>query len=180
MSEAAVRMSHVGLAVSDLESSLRFYTEGLGFELGPRFEAGDDVAAVSEVEPPTQSVSQYLTKDGFRLELLGWEKPGVQGHPSTARNQVGLTHLCFEVDTLPSKILRGNGTLLKVLRIAGRDVQSDFIGQLLEIVGTRNEVRLAVDLDEGAKRAIGMNIALHQSLLCLAGRIFRAAHALLF
>jgi lactoylglutathione lyase len=98
MSESTVRMSHVGLAVSDLEESLRFYVEGLGFEVGPRFEAGDDVAAVSEVEPPVRSTSQYMVKDGFRLELLGWEVPGVQGIPSKARNQVGLTHLCFEVD----------------------------------------------------------------------------------
>jgi lactoylglutathione lyase len=91
-------MSHVGLAVSDLQASLRFYTEGLGFEVGPRFEAGDDVAPVSEVAAPARSTSQYMTKDGFRLELLGWEVPGVQGSPSTARNQLGLTHLCFEVD----------------------------------------------------------------------------------
>jgi lactoylglutathione lyase len=98
MSESTVRMSHVGLAVSDLEESLRFYVEGLGFEVGARFEAGDDVAAVSEVEPPVLSTSQYMVKDGFRLELLGWEVPGVQGSPSKARNHVGLTHLCFEVD----------------------------------------------------------------------------------
>ncbi len=100
MNGPAVRISHVGLAVSDLEESLRFYTEGLGFEAGARFEAGDDVAAVSEVEAPVRSTSQYLTKDGFRLELLGWQVPGVQGSPSTARNQLGLTHLCFEVDDI--------------------------------------------------------------------------------
>lgn len=100
MSEPTVRVSHVGLAVSDLEASLRFYTEGLGFETGPRFEAGDDVAAVSEVAAPVRTTSQYMTKDGFRLELLGWDAPGVQGVPSKARNQLGLTHLCFEVDDI--------------------------------------------------------------------------------
>jgi lactoylglutathione lyase len=100
MNSTSVRMSHVGLAVSDLEASLRFYSEGLGFEVGARFEAGDDVAAVSEVEPPVRSRSQYLSKDGFRLELLDWEIPGVQGSPSAVRNQLGLTHLCLEVDDL--------------------------------------------------------------------------------
>jgi catechol-2,3-dioxygenase len=29
-----VRMSHVGMAVADLDASTRFYTEGLGFEAG--------------------------------------------------------------------------------------------------------------------------------------------------
>jgi lactoylglutathione lyase len=41
-----------------------------------------------------------MTKNGFRLELLGWEVPGVQGSPSKVRNQLGLTHLCFEVDDI--------------------------------------------------------------------------------
>src|SRR4051812_41495135 len=66
MTDAAVRLSHVAIAVSDLPASIRFYTEGLGFELGPCFDAGDEVAAVSEVAPPVRMTSQYLTKDGFR------------------------------------------------------------------------------------------------------------------
>ena len=76
------------------------YTEGLGFELGVRFDAGDDVAGVSELDPPVRMTSQYLTKDGFRLELTGWDVPGVQGEPSRTRNQRGLTHLSFEVDDI--------------------------------------------------------------------------------
>ena len=98
MTDAVVRVSHVAIAVSDLPASIRFYTDGLGFALGPSFQAGDEVAAVSEVDPPVRMTSQYLTKDGLRLELTGWEVPVVQGEPSRARNQRGLTHLSFEVD----------------------------------------------------------------------------------
>ena len=100
MTDTSIRMSHVAIAVTDLPTSLRFYTEGLGFEAGPCFEAGDEVAAVSEVEPPVRMRSQYLTKGGFRLELMGWETPAVHGEASRYRNQRGLTHLSFEVDDI--------------------------------------------------------------------------------
>lgn len=100
MTDASIRVSHVAIAVTDLPASLRFYTEGLGFEPGPCFESGDEVAAVSEVEPPVRMRSQYLVKDGFRLELMGWETPAVRGVASRFRNQRGLTHLSFEVDDI--------------------------------------------------------------------------------
>jgi lactoylglutathione lyase len=100
MNASPVRVSHVAIAVSDLAVSLRFYTEGLGFEPGPCFQSGDEVAGVSEVEPPVKMTSQYLTKDGFRLELMGWETPPVHGKASESRNQRGLTHLSFEVDDI--------------------------------------------------------------------------------
>ena len=100
MTDTSIRVSHVAIAVTDLARSLRFFTEGLGFEAGPCFESGDEVAAVSEVEPPVRMRSQYLTKDGFRLELMGWETPAVHGEASRFRNQRGLTHLSFEVDDI--------------------------------------------------------------------------------
>ena len=144
MSESTVRMSHVGLAVSDLEESLRFYVHGLGFEAGPRFEAGDDVAAVSEVEAPVRSISQYMVKDGFRLELLGWEVPGVQGSPSKARNQVGLTHLCFEVDDVAQTEARllalGAASVPDARVVVDRDPAKISIVILADPDGTRIEL----------------------------------------
>jgi catechol 2,3-dioxygenase-like lactoylglutathione lyase family enzyme len=94
----SVRVSHVAIAVSDLDASTRFYTGGLGFEASASWESGDEVAEVSEVEPPVKMRSRYLTKDGFRLELMEWETPAVHGIASPYRNQRGLTHLSFEVD----------------------------------------------------------------------------------
>jgi catechol 2,3-dioxygenase-like lactoylglutathione lyase family enzyme len=97
---SSIKVSHVAMAVADLPASLRFYTDGLGFEPGPCFESGDEVAGVSEVSPPVRMISQFVTKDGVRLELMGWESPVVHGSPSKFRNQRGLTHLSFEVDDL--------------------------------------------------------------------------------
>jgi hypothetical protein len=64
--------------------------------------------------------SQYLTKDGFRLELMGWETPAVQGKASEARNQRGLTHLSFEVDDIAAteqRLLGLGGTAIPEARI---------------------------------------------------------------
>jgi glyoxylase I family protein len=95
-----VRVSHVAIAVSDLEASTRFYAEGLGFEPDQSFRNGDDMADVSEVKPPVRMQCRFLSKDGFRLELMGWETPAVHGTASQSRNQRGLTHLSFEVDDI--------------------------------------------------------------------------------
>lgn len=117
---AGVRMSHVALAVSDLEASTRFYSEGLGFEPGPTFHSGDEVAGVSEVSTPVRMTSRYLTKDGFRLELMGWEVPSVHGIPSQTRNQRGFTHISFDVDDVAAteaRLLELGGSSIPEARV---------------------------------------------------------------
>jgi len=54
---APFRLSHFGLCVSDLERSLRFYREGLGFDVAERYELG--VPLVFLHDP-----------DGVRIELM--------------------------------------------------------------------------------------------------------------
>ena len=115
----SVRVSHVGLCVSDLDRSLRFYCEGLGFEVQERVDGDDSFAALAEVTPPTALISQFLALDGFRLELLAWSVPGVQGKPSRFRNQVGLTHLAVhvdDVDVVASKLAALGGTVIEGTR----------------------------------------------------------------
>ncbi len=123
-----VQISHVGMTVSDLQTSIRFYTEGLGFEVGISFDSGDDVAMITEVGPPMQMTGQNLEKDGFRLHLMGWETPGVVGTPSTVRNQLGLTHLALVVDDLEA-------TISRLVELGGSEVK-----------GARTEMQKAVTI----------------------------------
>lgn len=98
-----------------------FYVEGLGFEAEPRLVADDSVAELAEVRPPVKVISQFLRKDGFRLELLAWPEPGVHGVPSHSRNQLGLTHLCVQVDDVEGVVARletFGGTLIEATRTA--------------------------------------------------------------
>ena len=44
--------------------------------------------------------SQMILLGDFRIELLAYRSPAVDGSPSVRRNQVGLTHLSFLVDDI--------------------------------------------------------------------------------
>ena len=100
MGNHIVAISHVGLCVSDLGRSLRFYCEGLGFEPGARFEVGSEFGPTLEVAGDVAVTSQFVARDGCSIELLHYARPEVQGRPAAARNQLGFTHLCVRVDDI--------------------------------------------------------------------------------
>ena len=100
----AYRPSHVGLCVSDIEHSLRFYCEGLGFEVSDGIDLdSDQVPGLDRaLEVPSRTVlrSQMIVLEGLKIELLYYTEPAVEGTPSSRRNVRGLTHLSFWVDDL--------------------------------------------------------------------------------
>jgi lactoylglutathione lyase len=79
--------SHLGICVSDLERSLRFYCDGLGFEQVAAHQIGQEFAALMEVEDVALE-SRMLRRDGVTIELLAYTHPG----------SVGDTHLSLRVD----------------------------------------------------------------------------------
>ncbi len=98
-------LSHLGLCVSDLARSKRFYVDALGFrELGDLRAAGRETAALLEVSEASLH-AVYLERDGLRLELLHFEQPGTTGAGDPrAMNAPGLTHLSFRVTDLDRAI----------------------------------------------------------------------------
>ena len=107
--------SHFGLCVSDLDRSLRFYCDGLGFEPGMKFDIGNDFAHTLEVDGDVSLISQFVTRDGVSIELIHYLSPGVVGAPSANRNQLGLTHLSLNVDDVDGFAARAvecGGTLI--------------------------------------------------------------------
>jgi lactoylglutathione lyase len=93
-------VTHLGLCVSAFERSLRFYTEGLGFELAECFEIPSALADLAEVPPPVEVRSQMLVRDGWKLELLDWRSPLAEGRALASRREIGFTHLSVDVDDL--------------------------------------------------------------------------------
>src|SRR3954451_24682251 len=92
--------SHIGLCVRNLERSLLFYCDGLGFERAESYPIDDSFAASLEVGGVIALTSQLIRRGDVTIELLGWELPEPAGTPSTSRQQLGLTHLSFYVDDL--------------------------------------------------------------------------------
>jgi lactoylglutathione lyase len=115
--------SHLGICVADLQRSMRFYCEGLGFEVGDCFDLSSDVAPgldrALEVEGPVEIRSQHVTNGEMRIELIGWRDRAVSGVPSNRRDQRGITHLSFwvaDVDAVAAHLAELGGTILSTTR----------------------------------------------------------------
>ena len=133
-------LSHLGLCVTDLDTSLRFYCEGLGFEVGPRFHITRPIA---ELGPPVDLISQFVRLGDLDIELLGFTTPSPTGRPSDRRNQLGLTHLSFRVDDVDRRagelgVL--GGTVLHDTRFGAGDPASEQILYVADPDGTRVEL----------------------------------------
>jgi lactoylglutathione lyase len=136
--------SHLGICVSDLERSRRFYREGLGFEEVGSHHVGREFESLMEVSEVDVD-SAMLARDGMTVELLRFTIPGHTGEPvRRPMNRLGLTHLSFrvdDVDAAASAIERAGGTVIMDTRTT-----LDFAGTPLDFVyctdpdGTRIEL----------------------------------------
>jgi glyoxylase I family protein len=111
------RFTHVGLCVSDLERSIAFYCDVLGFvEVARRLNVTDDGSAGLLGLATLDVELVYLERDGIRIELLWYREPGHEGAGEPRpMNLLGLTHLAFRVgdfDDLCRRIEAGGGIVL--------------------------------------------------------------------
>jgi catechol 2,3-dioxygenase-like lactoylglutathione lyase family enzyme len=148
-----LRMSHVGICVSDLERSLRFYCEGLGFEKTATHPVGKEFAPAVEVADPCL-VAQFIERDGVSIELLCFSSPRPEGVPSTRRNRLGLTHVALRVDAVDDVLRhleRCGGTLLPETRMSIRrpDGRIDEFAIVADPDGTRVELMGTSALPQG-------------------------------
>jgi catechol 2,3-dioxygenase-like lactoylglutathione lyase family enzyme len=115
----AISPHHIGICVSDLERSLRFWCDGLGFETTMVSPVGSEWAEALEIGGEVKLVAHFIKKEGFEFELLSYEAPDVRGQPSTSRNQVGFTHLALYVDDLDAtvaRLVKCGGTVIESTR----------------------------------------------------------------
>jgi catechol 2,3-dioxygenase-like lactoylglutathione lyase family enzyme len=136
------RLAHVGICVSDLERSLRFYCDGLGFrEVGALDLAGEPSATLLEL-PDVALRARYLERDGARIELLHYPSPGATGGGARPMNALGLTHLSFRVSALDAcleRLVALGGKPLAHTRIANADLGAQAVF-LTDPDGTRIEL----------------------------------------
>jgi len=135
-----VVFSHVGLCVSDLERSLRFYCEGLGFSKAETHEIHNEFADTLEVARDVVLTSQFIRREDLGIELLHFRAPGHRGSPAAHRNELGLTHLSFVVPDLEATaaaLVAAGGTILAATRTTDANVDLLF---LRDPDGTRIEL----------------------------------------
>ena len=138
-----LRLTHVGICISDVERSLRFYRDLLGFryehELRVEGEPSDTLLRLRGVALH----AIYLERDGVRIELLHFAGPPGPTPRSRPMNERGLTHLSFRVADLDATIaaLRGAGEQVleeTIIRIPAFQAAACFVidpdGQLIELV----------------------------------------------
>jgi len=96
-----VHFSHVGICVSDLERSLAFYRDALGFRERTRLEVAGEVPETLLGLHPVDLQAVFLERDGVRVELLHYGSPGHRGSGAPRpMNALGLTHLSLAVADL--------------------------------------------------------------------------------
>ena len=142
--------SHIGIGVTDLDRSVRFYTEVFGFtQLYQLDFDNNEVAATMEIEGKFRSA--MLIRGDIRIELLQWvDVPVLGSGQRKPMNELGFTHLSFrveDVDGLTEAIVAAGGTLVEqtrtVLGDAGDPAAPRFI-YLTDPDGTRIELMQGV------------------------------------
>lgn len=121
---------HIGICVTDLERSLRFWVDGMGFETTSVPPVGSEWADALEIGGEVEFTAHFVKKGGVEFELLHYTKPGAHGKPSAQRNQLGFTHLGVDVDDIDAAIdhlVAHGGTVVEGTRTKFGPVELVFI-----------------------------------------------------
>lgn len=96
--------NHTSFTVSDLDRSLAFFREALGFEVTSRAPRSRELAErVTGVEGADLVVA-YVQGPGHRLELIEYQGPPERGAVRPRPCDVGFAHIAFDVDDMDAAI----------------------------------------------------------------------------
>jgi lactoylglutathione lyase len=132
-------VNHIGLVVTDLERSKRFYREALGFTFWYEIEPRDDLTAkLNCLTPPLGTTASYLILNGFILELIHYSAEGRTAPPRRrTMDEPGLTHLSVAVDDIAeaaAKAVEYGGAIVEGSNIGLALFVRDPDGQLIELL----------------------------------------------
>lgn len=98
-------LAHIGHAVSDIERSVRFYTELIGFEVDRELSfQPEQITDLLVLNQPRSMRVVYLLLDNFTLELMQMTPGAKSAAPLRGFEETGITHFSFVVDD-PAGIL---------------------------------------------------------------------------
>jgi len=123
--------THLGICVRDLERSLQFWQEAMGFERKGDLRVGGEPSATLLGLPEVDLQAVYLERDGLRIELLHYPTPGSRGEGEVrAMNLLGLTHFSFRVEDLEEslgRVRKCGGRVLEETRIRNPDFGAEVV-----------------------------------------------------
>lgn len=91
---------HTGITVSDLERSVAFYRDVMGFPVGDTIRLGGALAEQVTGVPGAEIDIVFVTAPGHTIELLHFAKPDDQRRSTLRPCDPGFFHLCFMVDDI--------------------------------------------------------------------------------
>lgn len=92
---------HTGIVVSELDSSLHFYRDILGFKVIKKMEeSGSYINSITGLENVRVTTVKLAASDGNLIELLFFSSPENRVETPLSINQVGLTHLALTTNDL--------------------------------------------------------------------------------
>ena len=95
-----IAADHTGFTVSNLERSLAFWRDVLGFELSHRPHQTGDLASEITGVPGAEISIAVLKGYGHKIELLQYLAPPDCKHVDVRPCDVGFVHVAFTVDDL--------------------------------------------------------------------------------
>lgn len=144
------RVSHVGVCVAELERSLAFYRDGLGFRERRRLEVSGEETETLLGVGGVDLVAVFLERDGVQLELLHYRSPGHRGAGEPRpMNALGLTHLSLAVDDLDAVVAtleHAGARVLRATRVHNPELGANAIfvtdpdGTRIELVESRHDL----------------------------------------
>ena len=110
-------IGHIGICVSDMQRSLRFWRDGFGFEVLREFDfRGSSWRRILELDE-LELCSKIIRRDHMTLELLHFAKPGAVGSGGRRpMNQLGFTHLAVwvsDLDAAAERVREYGGTIVQ-------------------------------------------------------------------
>jgi len=96
--------NHTSFTVSNLDRSIAFFTEALGFELISR--APRDSAIIEQITgvKGAQLDVAYVQGPGHRLELIQYLAPAEKGRVRSLPCDTGFAHIAYDVDDIDAAI----------------------------------------------------------------------------
>jgi len=101
-----IAADHTGITVANLERSLAFWRDVLGFELSHRTHHTGALASEVTGVPGAELTLAVLKAPGHKIELLEYHAPADRTRANLRPCDVGSVHVAFTVDNLDAVLER--------------------------------------------------------------------------